>query len=44
LNAGNGILKKSVDRMWQKKLTMADSCHILQVFLLLISFPRFKNT
>lgn len=29
LKAGNAILQRSVDRMWQKKLTMACSCHIL---------------
>jgi len=39
-----GILKRNVDRMWQKKLAMAGLCHILQVFLLIIPFPRFKNT
>jgi len=44
LKAGNGILKRSVDRMWQKKRTMAGPCHILQVFLLIIPFPHFKNT
>jgi len=44
LKAGNGILKRIVDRMWQKKLTMAGSCPILQVVFLIIPFPRFKNT
>jgi len=43
-NQGTEISGEVLMNVTAKKLTITGSCHILQVFLLITPFPRFKNT